>query len=82
MSDPEKDIPRPVINENECKGCGRCVAACPKKVLRLSGKLNRRGYDAAEYAGSGCIGCAACFYNCPEPYAIEVHGAREKGGKE
>lgn len=65
-----------MIEENECKGCGRCVAACPKKVLKLSGRINHRGYNVAEYVGSGCIGCATCFYNCPEPYAIEVHGAK------
>jgi MinD superfamily P-loop ATPase len=27
----------------------------------------------AEYTGSGCSGCAICFYTCPEPYAIEIH---------
>ncbi len=72
MNDVEQVLPRPFIDENECKGCGRCVVACPKKVLRLSGRVNRRGYNAVEYAGPGCVGCATCFYNCPEPYAIQV----------
>ncbi|MCX6650838.1 MAG: 4Fe-4S dicluster domain-containing protein [Methanomassiliicoccales archaeon] len=78
MSTTESAIPHPVFDENECKGCGRCVAACPQKVLRLSGRINRRGYNAVEYIGSGCVGCAICFYNCPEPYAIMV---QEKGRK-
>ena len=64
--------PRPVIDADECKSCGRCVAACPKKCLRLSEHLNRRGVRPAEYVGSGCTGCAVCFYNCPEPYVIAV----------
>ena len=66
-------LPRPVIHEDACKGCGRCIAACPKKVLRFKSTLNRRGVKPAEYAGEGCIGCGHCFYNCPEPYAVEVH---------
>ena len=77
MSDEKKagtggSLPRPVIDADECKSCGRCVAACPKKCLRLAGRLNRRGVHPAEYTGSGCTGCGACFYNCPEPYVIVV----------
>ena len=65
--------PFPVIDAEECKGCGRCVDACPKKVLHFRGRYNRRGINPAEYAGTGCTGCFICFYTCPEPYAIEVH---------
>jgi NAD-dependent dihydropyrimidine dehydrogenase PreA subunit len=48
------------------------VEACPKKCLRLAAGLNSRGVKPAEYAGAGCIGCAICFYTCPEPYAITI----------
>ena len=27
---------RPIIDEDCCKGCGRCVAACLKKCLEIS----------------------------------------------
>jgi 2-oxoisovalerate ferredoxin oxidoreductase delta subunit len=47
--------------------------ACPKDVLRMSECLNERGYHYVEYVGSGCIGCANCYYTCPEPLAIEIH---------
>ena len=30
------------------------------------------GIKPVGYKGEGCIGCAMCFYNCPEPYAIKV----------
>lgn len=65
--------PYPVIHEIECKSCGRCVAACPKGVLKIGDALNVRGYRFAVYAGEGCTGCTNCFYTCPEPNAIEVH---------
>lgn len=69
----KKAGPYPVITALECKACGRCVAACPKKVIHLGNELNARGYAYAKYDGQGCIGCANCFYACPEPNAIEVH---------
>lgn len=68
----EPALPRPVIDADECKSCGRCVAACPQKCLRIADHLNRRGVKPAEYVGKGCTGCAACFYNCPEPYVITI----------
>ncbi|MBO4286916.1 MAG: 4Fe-4S dicluster domain-containing protein [Kiritimatiellae bacterium] len=68
-------LPRPVIDADECKSCGRCVAACPKKCLKLGTVLNNRGVYPVTYQGEGCIGCAVCFYNCPEPYAIKVQKA-------
>ncbi|MFA6931544.1 MAG: ferredoxin family protein [Lentisphaeria bacterium] len=69
----DRSKPYPVINSLECKSCGRCVVACPKKVLQIGDELNARGYRYVVYSGSGCIGCNNCFYNCPEPNAIEVH---------
>ncbi|MCR5340231.1 MAG: 4Fe-4S binding protein, partial [Saccharofermentans sp.] len=36
------------FNENLCKGCGLCVAACPKKILELDKtRLNAKGYHPA-----------------------------------
>jgi len=61
-----------IIEAEECKGCERCVNACPKSVLKIGVKLNFMGFPYAYYTGDGCIGCAACFYNCPEPGAVTV----------
>ena len=68
----DKMLPRPVIDAEECKGCGRCIAACPHTALRLRAGLNHRGIQPTEYRGSGCTGCGICFYNCPEPYAVAI----------
>ncbi|MBQ7251608.1 MAG: ferredoxin family protein [Kiritimatiellae bacterium] len=65
--------PYPEINTLECKACGRCILACPKKVLEKGTQLNERGYVFTVYKGEGCIGCASCFYACPEPNALSVH---------
>jgi 2-oxoglutarate ferredoxin oxidoreductase subunit delta len=61
-----------------CKGCALCVAACPVAVLTPSQFLNRQGYYAIAYVGSGCTGCGICFYVCPEPGAITVKRRLEK----
>lgn len=66
------DNSHPLITQNECKGCGRCINSCPKDCLQFAEKMNVKGYVPAQYKGEGCVGCAICFYNCPEPYAIAV----------
>lgn len=63
------------IDIENCKGCGLCVAACPKKCLEIGDGLNSMGVKAVRYKGEGCISCGICFMNCPEPYALKV----EKG---
>ncbi|MGC9157792.1 MAG: 4Fe-4S dicluster domain-containing protein [Terracidiphilus sp.] len=60
------------VDEQECKGCGLCVEACPPKVIALSERLNHYGYRTATYVGAGCTGCGICFMVCPEPGAITV----------
>ena len=82
MPENDKKKPYPVINILECKACGRCILACPKGVLKMSDKLNERGYRYVEYSGSECIGCANCFYSCPEPNAIEIHKPQKDTDKE
>jgi 2-oxoglutarate ferredoxin oxidoreductase subunit delta len=74
------------INEEECKGCGLCVEACPLDLLHLQTGFNGRGYHPAEFQeviGEGrvaraCSGCGVCFYACPEPGAITILG--DEGG--
>ena len=64
---------KPIIDEDCCKGCGRCVSACMKKCLEIAADhLNAAGLKPVRYVGEGCVGGGMCFYNCPEPYAIRV----------
>lgn len=54
------------INAALCKGCGYCVAACPKKALRLSEEFNPAGYNFALVNTAECIGCGTCYTVCPD----------------
>lgn len=55
------------FNEDLCKGCGLCTAACPKHIVQLTDKLNAKGYHPAGVTDeSACIGCAFCATMCPD----------------
>jgi 2-oxoglutarate ferredoxin oxidoreductase subunit delta len=56
------------FNVELCKGCGLCVGACPKKIVKLdSEKINAKGYYPATVTESEkCIGCAFCATMCPD----------------
>ncbi|PLX95289.1 MAG: tungsten formylmethanofuran dehydrogenase [Desulfuromonas sp.] len=70
-----------VIDEARCKGCALCTLACPKKLIRMSEKLNRQGFLPAvfpEACNQDCTSCALCAQMCPD-VAITVQ-KEEKGG--
>jgi 2-oxoglutarate ferredoxin oxidoreductase subunit delta len=55
------------IDESRCKGCGICTIACPKKLVKLSDKVNIQGYTPAEAPCLElCTGCALCAEICPD----------------
>jgi NAD-dependent dihydropyrimidine dehydrogenase PreA subunit len=70
-----------IIESHLCKGCTLCIAACPSGVLIQGKTLNRQGYCAVTYNGSGCTGCSICFYVCPEPGAITIRIRKEDKDK-
>ena len=61
-------MPKVTFLTDVCKGCGLCVDACPKKIIRLApNKLNKKGHSPAEITDpSKCIGCAFCARMCPD----------------
>ncbi|MFA5424802.1 MAG: ferredoxin family protein [Phycisphaerae bacterium] len=59
-----------IIDTERCKGCGLCIAVCPKNNIHVSEQSNKNGYFFAECDGN-CTGCAMCAIMCPEA-VIEV----------
>lgn len=56
-----------IFNEELCKGCGLCVGACPKKIVKLTESLNSKGYHPAGVVEQDkCISCAFCATMCPD----------------
>jgi NAD-dependent dihydropyrimidine dehydrogenase PreA subunit len=77
----ENSVPRVDVVPNLCKACQRCIEACAPGVLMTNPDhaFNELGYNWIVYTGSGCTGCGACYYVCPEPGAITVYKrVREK----
>jgi 2-oxoglutarate ferredoxin oxidoreductase subunit delta len=54
------------IDREWCKGCGICVAFCPKSVLELDQKEK-----AVAARVEDCIACGMCELRCPD-LAVEV----------
>ena len=66
------------IEESRCKGCGLCVAVCPKKVLEISGEVSPKGYFPAYQARpEDCVYCTTCCLMCPD-VAIAVREETEE----
>lgn len=50
-----------------CKGCARCVPACPQNCIALKATLNSKRYTTAILKKSEkCKGCGICVMMCPE----------------
>lgn len=55
------------INKDFCKGCGFCIAFCPRKVYERSGELNKKGYQVPRAARpEDCSECGLCELYCPD----------------
>jgi len=49
-----------------CKGCGLCIAKCPKQCLKWSSETGLFQTPAVEPDPAACIGCNACALICPD----------------
>ena len=59
------------VNETMCRGCGRCVEACPFSAINLVEKDDGRTVAYAQAAL--CKGCGSCAVACPTGAASVFH---------
>lgn len=60
------------INFERCKECGYCVRFCPKQIIIIGDKINKKSYyPPVLTTPEKCIACGLCARVCPEA-AIEV----------
>ena len=71
-----------------CIRCGRCVAACPMRLmpLRLEKAVERKDTDAlADLSVMNCMECGSCAFSCPASrplvQSIRLGKAMLKGAK-
>ncbi len=54
--------------ESPCIRCGRCIDACPMKLIptKIDANVRLDQFDEAEKLGAmNCLECGACTYTCP-----------------
>ena len=67
-----KERPKPFVFPEYCKGCGRCISACPKHCISLGTEINPlTGQVPVLLDLEQCNGCGLCFTACPEPYGLQ-----------
>lgn len=61
-------MPRIVVDDHYCKGCGLCIDACPQRIIALDqDRITAKGYHPATLTDPArCTGCTSCFQMCPD----------------
>ena len=67
----QKARPKPFLLPEYCKGCGRCIQACPKHCIEFEQEVNSAsGFLPVKMNLENCNGCGLCIASCPEPYGL------------
>jgi Na+-translocating ferredoxin:NAD+ oxidoreductase RNF subunit RnfB len=64
----------PLVDMGKCTACGKCVTACPKKIIELlpadkpvlvACHSRDKATDTRKHCSAGCIACGLCVKVCP-----------------
>lgn len=75
----------PVLIEENCTACGKCVEACPRNLFELHPldqniivfcRSEDRGPIARKVCKNSCIACGICVRACPEAIIMENNLAK------
>jgi pyruvate/2-oxoacid:ferredoxin oxidoreductase alpha subunit/NAD-dependent dihydropyrimidine dehydrogenase PreA subunit len=77
---PRSERPKPFLFPEYCKGCGRCISACPKHCIALGTEIDPlTGLTPVVLDLEACNGCGLCITACPEPYGLRPETASPGG---
>jgi pyruvate/2-oxoacid:ferredoxin oxidoreductase beta subunit/NAD-dependent dihydropyrimidine dehydrogenase PreA subunit len=63
--------PLPHLEPQLCKGCGRCIGACPKHCIAFGDRVDpRSGLVPVVLDLTECNACGLCLAACPEPFGL------------
>jgi pyruvate/2-oxoacid:ferredoxin oxidoreductase alpha subunit/ferredoxin len=69
--------PKPFVFPEYCKGCGRCIDACPKHCITIGKEINPlTALTPIVLDLEACNGCGLCITACPEPYGLQSEPER------
>jgi|CXWL01.1.fsa_nt_gi pyruvate/2-oxoacid:ferredoxin oxidoreductase alpha subunit/NAD-dependent dihydropyrimidine dehydrogenase PreA subunit len=64
--------PQPFLLPEYCKGCGRCITACPRHCIHFADDVHPvSGLRPVELDLDACNACGLCITACPEPYGLQ-----------
>jgi pyruvate/2-oxoacid:ferredoxin oxidoreductase alpha subunit/NAD-dependent dihydropyrimidine dehydrogenase PreA subunit len=73
--------PKPFLEAEYCKGCLRCIDACPKDCIAQGTEINpATGVVPVILDLEKCNGCGLCIQACPEPYGLRPETDRHVDG--
>ncbi len=68
---PVRERPKPVLLDEFCKGCGRCIESCAKHCIEAGHEINPlTGLVPVVLNLDHCNACGLCIDACPEPYGL------------
>jgi pyruvate/2-oxoacid:ferredoxin oxidoreductase alpha subunit/NAD-dependent dihydropyrimidine dehydrogenase PreA subunit len=73
MSNLPPTRPKPFLEPAYCKGCLRCIEACPRDCITPGTAINPvTGLVPVELNLENCSGCTLCVQACPEPFGLRL----------